>query len=108
MQELNITNGKDPADWTDDDINFMRHMAVALITIFIGFYVIEALASLFLVHGVSSNKRFYLVPWILGKSVHLIYQVIVWLTVGFYFFTSKHTIGLSIFTFVVGGLVICE
>lgn len=59
IKDLNITD-KNPDDYTPADIDFMRNMAIFIISMLIGFYVIEALASLFLIHGASNNKRLFL------------------------------------------------
>lgn len=59
IKSLNITD-KNPDDWSPADIDFMRNMAIFIISMLIGFYVIEALASLFLIHGASNNKRLFL------------------------------------------------
>lgn len=86
----------------------MRNMAISIISMLIGFYVIEALASLFLIHGASNNKRLYLVPWMLERSVQLVFYTILWLSIGLYFFTSPQTIGYSMFAIVFGGISLCE
>lgn len=59
IKNLNITD-KSPDDWSPQDIEFMRNIATFIISMLIGFYIIEALASLFLIHGASNNKRLYL------------------------------------------------
>jgi hypothetical protein len=66
IKKLNITD-KNPDDWTPDQIDFMRSSAIFIISMLIGFYVIEALASLFLIHGASNNKRLFL-----GKATFMI------------------------------------
>jgi hypothetical protein len=95
-------------DWKPEDIEFMRNSAIFIISMLIGFYVIEALASLFLIHGASNNKRLFLVPWIFERSIQLIYYTVLWLFMGLYFFTSSETIGYSIFVTVFGGLALCK
>jgi hypothetical protein len=106
---LNISrNGLFPDQWDENDREFMRHAAVAMLTVLIGFFIIEALASLFLIHGASNNKRLYLVPWLLERAVHLIYQMVVWLSIGFYFFNSDNSMQYSVVTFIIGGFVICK
>jgi hypothetical protein len=42
------------------------------------------------------------------RAVQLTYYTLVWLGIGLYFFTSSQTIGYSIFTFLFGGLALCE
>lgn len=74
----------------------------------IGFYIIEALASIFLIHGASNNKKLYLVPWMLERATQLIFYTILWLSIGLYFFTSPQTIGYSLFAIVFGGFSLCE
>jgi hypothetical protein len=83
-------------------------MAISIISMLIGFYVIEALASLFLVHGASNNKRLFLVPWLLERATQLIFYAVLWLSIGFYLFTSPQTIGYSMVTFVFGGFTLCK
>jgi len=104
IKELNITNGKNPNDWGPDDIDFMRRMAISIISLLIGFYVIEALASLFLIHGASNNKRLYLVPWMLERATQLMFYTVLWLSIGFYLLTSSQTIAYSIMTLIFGGI----
>jgi len=103
IKDLNITNGKNPEDWAPEDIDFMRKMAISIISMLIGFYVIEALASLFLIHGASNNKRLFLVPWMIERATQLVFYTILWLSIGLYFFTSPQTIGYSLFAIVFGG-----
>jgi hypothetical protein len=106
---LNITrDGRFLPDWDDDDKEFMTHAALAMLTILIGFFIIEAVASLFLIQGASNNKRLYLVPWLLERAVHLIYQMVIWLSLGVFMFTSEQSMQNSVFTFIIGGLVICK
>jgi len=104
IKELNITNGKNPNDWGPDDIDFMRRMTISIISLLIGFYVIEALASLFLIHGASNNKRLYLVPWMLERATQLMFYTVLWLSIGFYLLTSSQTIAYSIMTLIFGGI----
>jgi len=104
IKELNITNGKNPDDWNEDEIEFMRRMAVSIICMLIGFYVIEALASLFLIHGASNNKRLYLVPWMIERATQLIFYTVLWLSIGFYLLTSPQTIAYSLITLIFGGV----
>jgi len=104
IKELNITNGKNPDDWNEADIDFMRNMAITIISMLIGFYVIEALASLFLIHGASNSKRLFLVPWMIERATQLIFYTALWMTFGFYFFTSSHTMWVSIITTILGGI----
>jgi hypothetical protein len=106
IKELNITNGKSPDDWNDDDIDFMRKMAVSIISMLIGFYVIEALASLFLIQGASNNKRLYLVPWMIERATQLIFYTVLWLSIGFYLLTSTQTIAYSLMTLIFGGVTL--
>lgn len=107
---MNITNpnGKSPEDWSPEDIAFMRSMAVTVISMLIAFYVIEALASLFLIHGASNNKRLFLVPWMIERATQLIFYTILWLSIGLYLFTSPQTIGYSMFSLVFGGIALCK
>lgn len=86
----------------------MRNMAISIISMLIAFYVIEALASLFLIHGASNNKRLYLVPWMLERTIQLVFYTILWLFIGLYFFTSPQTIGYSMFAIVFGGISLCK
>lgn len=86
----------------------MRTTAISIISLLIGFYVIEALASVFLIHGASNNKRLYLVPWMLERAVQLIFYAILILSIGLYFFTSSQTIGYSLVTIIFGGLSLCK
>jgi hypothetical protein len=108
IKDLNITNpnGKNPEDWSPEDIAFMRSMAVTVISMLIAFYVIEALASLFLIHGASNNKRLFLVPWMIERATQLIFYTILWLSIGLYLFTSPQTIGYSMFSLVFGGIAL--
>jgi Domain of unknown function (DUF4728) len=82
----------------------MRQTAISIISMLIGFYVIESLASLFLIHGASNNKRLFLVPWMLERSVQLLFYTVLILSIGLYFFTSSQTIGYSLVTIIFGGL----
>jgi Domain of unknown function (DUF4728) len=107
IKNLNITD-KDPDDWTPQDVDFMRNAAIFIISMLIGFYVIEALSSLFLIHGASHNKRLLLVPWLFGRSLQLVYYTALWLAIGLYFFSSSQTIGYSLFTIIFGGLGLCK
>lgn len=83
-------------------------MAITIISMLIGFYVIEAFASLFLIHGASNNKKLYLVPWMIERATQLIFYTILWLSIGLYFFTSSQTIGYSLFAIVFGGFSLCK
>lgn len=107
IKNLNITD-KQPDDWTPEDIAFMHKAAIFIISMLIGFYVIEALASLFLVHGAAYNKRMCLVPWLFERTLQLFYYTILWLFIGLYFFSSSETIGYSIFAIVFGGIGLCK
>ena len=107
IKNLNLTD-KQPDSWTPDDIEFMHNAAIFIISMLIGFYVIEALASLFLVHGAAYNKRMFLVPWMLERSIQLFYYTALWVFIGLYFFTSSETVGYSIFTIIFGGLGLCK
>jgi Domain of unknown function (DUF4728) len=86
----------------------MRNMAISIISLLIGFYIIEALASLFLIHGASNNKRLFLVPWLLERATQLIFYTVLWLSIGFYLFTSPQTIGYSLGALVFGGFTLCK
>ncbi|KAL7047429.1 hypothetical protein ACKWTF_002902 [Chironomus riparius] len=101
IKSLNITN-KQSDDFTPEDIEFMHNAAIFIISMLIGFYVIEALASLFLVHGAAYSKRLFLVPWMLGRSIQLVYYTSIWLFISLYFFTSTSTITISIFCMIFG------
>lgn len=107
IKSLNITD-KQPDDWTPQDIEFMHNAAIFIISMLIGFYVIEALASLFLVHGAAQNKRMFLVPWMLERSIQLIYYTAIWLFISLYFFTSSQTVLFSIVCIISGGLGLCK
>lgn len=82
----------------------MRRMAISIISLLIGFYVIEALASLFLIHGSSNNKRLYLVPWMVERATQLMFYTVLWISIGFYFLTSTQTIAYSLITIIFGGI----
>jgi len=105
IKDLNLTNDK---EWTPADEAFMHRAAVSIISMLIGFYIIEALASLFLIHGASNNKRLFLVPWMIERATQLIFYSILWLSIGLYFFTSTQTIGYSLITIVIGGIALCK
>lgn len=107
IKSLNITE-KEPDDWTPQDIEFMHNAAIFIISMLIGFYVIEALSSLFLVHGAANNRRMFLVPYLMERAIQLTYYTILWLFIGLYFFSSSQTIGYSIFTLVFGGIGLCK
>jgi len=104
IKELNITNGKNPDDWSPDDIDFMRRMAISIISLLIAFHVIEAIASLFLIRGASNNKRLYLVPWMLERATQLLFYTVLWLSIGFYLLTSSQTFAYSMMTLIFGGI----
>jgi Domain of unknown function (DUF4728) len=86
----------------------MRTTAISIISLLIGFYVIEALASLFVIHGASNNKRLFLIPWMLERSIQLIFYTILVLSIGLYFFTSSQTVGYSLVTIIFGGISLCK
>ena len=83
-------------------------MAISIISLLIGFYVIEALASLFLIHGASNNKRLYLVPWMVERATQLMFYTILWLSIGFYLLTSPQTFAYSLMTIIFGGVSLCK
>lgn len=86
----------------------MRTVAISVISMLIGFYVIEALASLFLIHGASNNKRLFLVPWMIERATQLTFYMVLLISIGFYFFTSPATIGYSLAAIIFGGITLCE
>jgi len=107
IKDFNITNGKNPSDWNEADLDFMRMVAITIISMLIGFYVIEALASLFLIHGASNNKRLFLMPWLIERASQLVFYIVLLLGIGFYFFTSPQTIGYSLVAIIFGGITLC-
>lgn len=108
IKDLNITNGKNPDYWTPDDVDFMRNFAISAISMLIGFYVVECVASLFLLHGASNNKRLFLVPWMVERASRLVFYTVLWISIGIYFFTSPQTIGYSIVTLIFGAFPLSE
>lgn len=108
-EHFNVTgNDTDDTNWQPADIYFMRNAAVSIISMLIGFYIIECLASIFLIHGASNNKRMYLVPWLVERGTQLFFYMMVILAMGLYFFTSMDTIKFSLITIVFGGFYLSK
>lgn len=82
----------------------MRRAAVSIISMVIAFCVIEALASIFLIHGASNNKRLYLVPWMIERAFQLTFYTVLFLWIGMYLLTSPETFSYSLMTIIFGGI----
>ncbi|KAG5677520.1 hypothetical protein PVAND_007275 [Polypedilum vanderplanki] len=105
IQSLNVTD-KTPDAWSPEDIAFMHNAAIFIISMLIGFYVIEALASIFLVYGAAYNERMFLVPWLVERTIQLCFYTVIWLFIGLYLFTSSQTVGYSIYSVIFGGIAL--
>jgi hypothetical protein len=102
---FNGTDLPDPDKMTPQDLDFLRDAAVASIAIMIGFYVIECIASLFIVVGASNNKRLYLVPWLIERACQLLFFTVMVIIFALFFITNVKTFAVSLSVVIIGGLI---